>query len=168
MKSEVAKSIADSVRRSRSLPYGRTPPSRRKPRGGAARGPSSFGYKGFTVTGVGVAGMRLYGGYVSNLSGTNVRINDTIDSVPAIVSPPTPAVVGTEVPITGTEADPTRVCIQIDKATGACSFCALAAEPVSSGSYWYRVIHEAYLNASGYPVHKMDRRFDWTMGSPIQ
>lgn len=123
---------------------------------------SSFGFRGFFSTAAGLVGMRLYGGYVDNLLGTHVRVEDTVDTT---LDPP---VTGTEVPITGGIDSWTRVCVQVEKTTGACSFVALATEPPSSGSYWYRVLHEAYLTAgTGAPVYKMDRRFDWMMGSPI-
>lgn len=99
--------------------------------------------------------MKVRGGYVKYNSRYSVRIEDTVEA--------------THPQITGTKDDPTRVCLQVDKSTGSdCSIVALATEPVDNGTYWYRVLHEAYLNDNGRPVYSWNRLNDWIMGSPIR
>ena len=137
-------------------------PPRHRPGGSASSVPSSFGFRGFEESGVGIVKVKLYGGSVRFSSLFQATMPDT---VPASDDPP---VVCTHVQITGTLADPTWVCIQVNRLDNACSFVALAAEPVDSGTYWYRPLHTAYISDAGKGVYVRDRRFDWCMGSPIR
>jgi len=133
------------------------------PRTAAWSPPSSFGFVGFTTVSPGVCYMELHGGsvrynskFVVSMAATHAASED-------------PELAETGIQITGTLAAPTYVCIQMNKVdANVCSFVGLAAEPEDNGTYWYRILHAAYLDDAGTALYLADRRHDWNLGSPIK
>ena len=127
--------------------------------------PSSFEFLGFFSRGTGATmhwHLKLRGGYVKYLGRAAVKIEDTIDgSAPAYADTTHPEISG------GTADEPIRVCLQFSTVDNTVNVVSQAIEPIDSGTYWFKVLHEAYLDAAGSPVYVRSRLTDWTLGSPI-
>ncbi len=119
------------------------------PRGSSVTMASSFGVK---ATGEGT--VTLYAGHIRQMGRDGIRVPESGDYE--------------DIEVSGASAEaPTYITLRLKKADGTATIEDLAVDPAADDGYYLnRVLWEAFVT-DGVVTISMDRRPDWSMGSPL-